>query len=543
MSNEFLEQLESMKELQEEKQSIPVIHNNDEVVPLHIGLALSEIDEKVNDIQNLEEKARVLKEEVKILNEITPNWFWVFPKIEKNAKGEVKKVGYTHGFTHEKMGDYLIRKYHLVRYPRLREGAVYNSTRGYWRYFGKGEMKDFCEKETLSILQKWGYYDIKHIPPVRIYVNQKTYDESYPSATPFEISKPELVVFRNGTYNMLTDTMKENDPKDFILNSHNYDLDMSGSKTPHTDALLKGLMGDNVLFVKQFIGYMFYRSHTPAQEMLFFKGNGGEGKSTFIAYLSNHILGSDNVSAVTPQDLSNDRFQVVELLGKSANICADVLDDYIEDSSILKRLTGGDPVTAQFKGIQGFKMINYSKLIFSANRLPKFKDHTKGFSDRLAVVPFINGNQRKPEANFWKNHDMSKVEKEAPSFAYNCIREFMKIFDGKKATFTKTETMENEKAKWLLDNDHIAEFVLEATEIDLQDDRGEMTTKVHGEYKAFCKKNNYSSKSPQAMRDYLESLGVVKAKSRLGYEDGGSPQWRYIGLRLIATFIDEFDIL
>ncbi|MBL1223718.1 DNA primase [Enterococcus sp. BWR-S5] len=494
----------------------------------------------MQSLASMNEQAEYLTNALNSLNEATPSWFWVATKIKRDGEN-VTKVDYSHGYDHVKMGDLLISKYYLVRFPKLLQGAVYDDSRGYWRYFGKNEMKDFAERETLRELQAWGYYDIKRITPTRIYILQKTYDKSFPNATPFETSRPELVVFKNGTYNILTGQMKSNDPNDYILNAFNYDLDMSGQPTPHTDALFNGLVGDSTLFLKQFIGYMFYRSHAPAQEMLFLKGNGGEGKSTFINYVNNHILGGDNYSAVTPQDLANDRFQVVELLGKAANISADIKADYIEDSSIIKRLTGGDPVYAQYKGIQGFKMLNYAKMLYSANKLPKFKDQTDGFADRLAVVPFINGNQRVKGATFWKNHDMGKVEAETSAFVYSCIVEFTKIFDGKKAQFTKTKNMEKEKSKWLLDNNHIAEFILEATEINIEDKRGEIASVVHKEYTAFSKQNGYYVKSPQALRDYLESLGVIKVKNSKGFKDGGSQQWRFSGLKLTATFLYDFD--
>ncbi|MDT2849726.1 phage/plasmid primase, P4 family [Vagococcus carniphilus] len=524
--------LEELKEMQQEKKNKKV----EVLKPFHINVELAEIMKQISEISSLEEQVIILNSELEKINEKTPLWFWSSPKIKRNSSGVISEVSINKGYDHTIMGNDLIESYHLVRFPGLREGAVYDYSRGFWRYFGKNEMKDFVEKETLKVLEDWGYYDIKHIVPTRIYVMQKTYDKTYPSATPFETSKPELAVFRNGTYNMLTDSMKENDPNDFILNAYDYNLDTSGKATSNTDALFEGLMGENALFMKQYIGYMFYRSHTPSPLMLFLKGNGGEGKSSFIAYLSKHILGSDNVSAVTPQDLSNDKFQMVELLGKVANISADILDDFIEDSSVIKRITGGDPVTAQYKGIQGFKMVNYSKLLFSANKLPKFKDHTEGFSDRLAVVPFINGNQRLPGATFWKNHDMNKVEKEAHSFVYSCIREFMKIFDGKKAQFSKTESMVQEEDKWKLSNDHIGEFLLEATTIHFDDERGEIATKVQQEWQAFCKLNGYFPKSAQAFKDYLEDKGVPKKRSRKGFNDGGSHQWRYIGLELLVSF-------
>ena len=413
---------------------------------------------------------------------------------------------------------------------------MYSDRRGFWRYFGKNEMKDFAERETLRILEAWGYYDASRIPPTRVYVWQKTYEGQHSDKSPFLESDPALVVFKNGTYDMLTDSMKKNDPKDYILNAHEYELDTSGRPTPHTDALIAGLVGDAALFLKQYIGYLFYRSYAPAQEMVFFKGDGGEGKSTFINFIAKHLIGDENVSAVSPQELSDDKFSRVELLGKNVNLSADIPEQFISDSSVLKRLTGCDRLLVQYKGIQGFFMINYAKMIFSANILPRFRDLSEGFADRLAVIKFINGDQRKEGATFWKNHDMRKVEAEAPAFAHACMKEFIKILDGKKAQFSKPKSVTDATAKWIFDNDHVSEFMEASTVIHINDERGEIAATVHKEYNAFCSDNGYYAKSPQAIRDYLEGVGVPKIRSRHGFNDGGSNQWRYKGLELVISY-------
>ncbi|MDN6750617.1 MAG: phage/plasmid primase, P4 family [Staphylococcus equorum] len=476
-------------------------------------------------------------EAIEELKKTTPCWVWFEGIINTKVTPYIYIV--QNGFDHEKMGDMIIKRFHLVKYPKLQVGAVYGKKKGAWRYFaGKDEMRFFVEREVLRELQNWGYYDQKYIPWSRIYILQKVYDPSYPSETPFDRSKPELVVFKNGTYNILTDKMKPHEAKDYILLSYDYDLDTSGRDTPYTDSLLDGLVGENALFLKQFIGYTFYRSHAPAQEMVFLKGSGGEGKSSFLNFLSENIFCEDNVSSVTPQDLSDDRFQVVELLGKAVNVSADIKDDYIEDSSIIKRLTGNDSLFAQYKGVQGFTMRNHAKLIFSANTLPRFKDLTEGFSHRLVVIPFLNGNQRLDSATFWKEHDMNKVKEEAAAFAYSCIQEFRKIFDGKRALFTKPESLLEATKDWINENDHIGEFLSSSVKIHSGDDRGEIGTTVFKEYQEFCKQSGYVAKSKQEFRKYLEGQGLVKKKSRKCFNDGGSNLDRYIGLELTISYIN-----
>lgn len=539
--NKELEQLE--QERIESLKELTVPGEKKILTPLNIGYELSEINKQLNSIADLNEKVATAKKLVSSLNAKTPDWVWMLPKIQRDSTGVVKKVEVKDGYDHTKMGDELISNYHLIRFPKLSEGAVYDNKLGYWRYFGKNEMKSFVESEVLKLLQKWGYYDNRHIIPTRIYVLQKTYDKSFPNATPFEESKPELAVFKNGTYDILNDIMRPNDPKDYILNAHNYNLDMSGNETPHTDALFEGMLGENAIFLKQFIGYMFYRSHAPAQEMVFFKGTGGEGKSTLLNFISEHIIGLDNRSTMTPHELSQDKFASADLLGKSVNISADIKDDYIEDSSMLKRLTGGDGIRAQYKGIQGFNMVNHAKFVFSANKLPRFRDDTEGYFDRLVVLKFINGNQRISGATFWKQHDMEKVKKEAHAFTHSCMRAFKSIFDGSKAEFTKPEGLVNETKKWFYDNDHIGEFLFDAATLHTGEDRGEIAAVVHREYQAFCKENGYQPKSSQSVRDYLEKKDIPKRRGRKGFKDGSSNQWRYIGLELVLSYIllDDFN--
>ena len=472
---------------------------------------------------------------VKELNEISPVWFSC--RLEAiGEKGDKFNVIAT--FSHEKLGDMIINRSKILRIPKLLEGALYEGKKGAWRYFGKNELTTFTEKTALEELQAWGYYQQKYISEVSRYAKQKAYDFSYSNTSPFEESAPELVVFKNGTYNILTDEMKPHDYKDYILTSFNYELDTSGKDTPHTNKFFNEFFGENALFMKQYLGYIFYRSYSPAPDMVFLYGQGGEGKSSFLNMVTNFYLGVENVSALTPEQIG-ERFSVVDLLGKCANICGDVDSDYLSVTAILKRVTGGDNIKGEFKGIQGFNFVSYAKLFFSMNEFFHFKDMSTGFASRLTVVPIVIGDQRLPENNFWDNHDTDLIKEEAPAFVYSCMREFRKIFNGKKVLFSKTPSMESTKVEWLFDNDRIAQFLFEATEILKGDERGEIASTVYIEYKAFCRFNGFVPKSAKELTKQLSKKGVVKSKSSRGFNDGGTRLDRYISLKLTATYLEQ----
>lgn len=521
ISDEVLEEVKLIK-LEAQKKKADSYFGK---TPLNLHAAIKEIaSNKVDDAMDMVDE----------LNEISPDWFKCVIEINEHDPTKFILKDY---FDHEKMGNKIINENHLLRFPKLFEGAVYEAKKGAWRYFGKNEMSSFAEKICLEELQTWGYYDKIHIPPVKTYVKQKTYDPSFSTSSPFEESNPALVPFKNGTYNMLTNEIKPHNHKNFILISYNYDLDMKGTETPATDKFFKEFFGDSFLFMEQFIGYTFYRSHAPAQDLVFLYGEGGEGKSSFLNMMAEFYVTKENRTALTPQELTKDKFAAVELLGKALNVSGDIDDDYISQTGILKRLTGSDAIRGEFKGIQGFTFISHSKHIFSMNEFFHFKDLTPGFADRLTVIPITIGNQRIEGATFWDSQDLEAIEKEAPAFTYKCIQEFMKIFDGKKATFTKSESMKKTKAKWLFDNDRIGQFLFECCVIDKTETRGEIATTVYAEYKAFCIANGFKPQSVTALTKYLANkCDVPRSKHTRAFHDSGQNKERYTGLKLISTY-------
>lgn len=517
--------LEEVKQMKKENEKV-VIMNKKKNNPFDVTEEVKKITAESHKISDKDERIVFLKEQVKLLNERTPKWLVVY-------LGD----GIDFYFEHDIAGNEIIKRFNLVRYPLLSEGAVYEPNRGAWRYFGKREMKSLTEKEILVMLQKWGCYKEKYISQVSRYIERMTYDRKYTKATPFEMSNPALVPFKNGTYNILTDTIEPHKAENYILTYYDYELDITGAKTPATDKFFHDFFGNSALYMKQFIGYTFYRSHAPSQEMVFLHGTGGEGKSSFITMLIENYVTSDNRTALTPQSLTSDKFAIVELLGRTLNASGDISEGFIDDTSVLKRLTGADASRGEYKGIQGFTFVSYAKHIFSMNEYFHFRDLSDGFADRLAIVPIEIGNQRLEGASFWLDHDLEAIKKESSAFVYSCIKEFMKVFDGKKAMFTQSEEMKKAKIRWLFDNDRIGQFVADSCEINVGDTRGDIASVVYTEYVAFSRQSGFTPKSATELTKWFEKKGIAKVRSRRGYDDGSSSQWRYQGVQLKTTYL------
>src|SRR5437867_9784848 len=110
-------------------------------------------------------------------------------------------------------------------------------------------------------------------------------------------------------------------------------------------------------------------------------GPGSNGESLLLKLIV-AMLGADNVSSVTLQGLSEDRFATAELFGKLANVAGDIDAKPVEGSGAFKTLTGEDSVTAERKYGQPFKFVNYATLIFSANEWPVSHDQTDAYFSR-----------------------------------------------------------------------------------------------------------------------------------------------------------------
>lgn len=118
------------------------------------------------------------------------------------------------------------------------------------------------------------------------------------------------------------------------------------------------------------------------------KRNASTGKSTFLGFVT-ALLGDDNVASLRPSILG-DRFQAVQLVGRLANIAADIPSDELSGKSLamFKCLVTGDTVYTDVKNKQGFVFRPHATLAFGMNVVPRFSDTTDGVWRRLCFVPF-----------------------------------------------------------------------------------------------------------------------------------------------------------
>ncbi len=123
------------------------------------------------------------------------------------------------------------------------------------------------------------------------------------------------------------------------------------------------------------------------QKAILLQGAGGNGKSTWLSLIV-RFLGKHNVATIPLHRLEVDKFSVSRLVGKLANICADLPSEHLAGTSTFKALTGGDTLPAEFKFKDSFDLDPFARLVFSANHPPRSADSSAAFFRRWTVIPF-----------------------------------------------------------------------------------------------------------------------------------------------------------
>jgi P4 family phage/plasmid primase-like protien len=99
------------------------------------------------------------------------------------------------------------------------------------------------------------------------------------------------------------------------------------------------------------------------------------------------MLGTENGSHV-PLEVFGQRFQLVQTIGRLANIAAECGEIDRVAEGHLKSFTGGDRMTLDRKNKPAVEFSPTARLIIAMNNRPRFSDRSKGLWRRMIVVPF-----------------------------------------------------------------------------------------------------------------------------------------------------------
>ena len=290
------------------------------------------------------------------------------------------------------------------------------------------------------------------------------------------------IAFRNGLLNITNDefipftidhVITNKVPWDYNPNAQNADVDRTLDKMACQDKGIRHLM-------EEMVGYTLYRRNELGKAFIL-TGEKSNGKSTFLDMVKT-MLGDENIAALDLSELG-ERFKTAELFGKLANIGDDIDNEYVKNTGVFKKLVTGDRMNVERKGMDPFDFNNYSKLLFSANSIPRLgkgKD-SAAITRRLVIIPF-NAKFSADDADFDPYIKYKLRQQNAIEYLIKVAVEGLKrVLKNNK--FTITEQVSKEIEAYEEENNPILGFFKTVTKDDLE---GQPTKDVYRMYSEYC---------------------------------------------------------
>jgi putative DNA primase/helicase len=258
------------------------------------------------------------------------------------------------------IGDSLITTYHCKTFNDTKEIRYYSDKDCVYKDSGEQVIEQTIRQQVDREISRHDMAEILYYIRTSTYVDRQDFD-----------ANPDIRNLKNGLFNISTGKLEPHKPDYLSLIQLPVKYDKKATCRPIIEALYNTFEDttDIPLFLEWIAYNLFWKNKDLQKEMLTV-GPPECGKSVLLNIII-ALLGSQNVSAVTFQQLSSNRFALAQLFGKIANIYADITHTRVEDIERFKAIATADEVEAEKKGMQLFKFRPEAKQTYSCNIPPR----------------------------------------------------------------------------------------------------------------------------------------------------------------------------
>lgn len=330
--------------------------------------------------------------------------------------------------------------------------------------------------------------------------------------------KPTWIQFKDTIVDIETGEERKATPEYFVTNPIPWALDKDRFvETPNIDKIFEEWVGkDNVKILYEILAYSLLPDY-PIHRLFCFLGAGMNGKSCFLR-LMKKFVGSDNMTSTELDTLMNSRFEVSKLHKKLICVMGETNFSEISKTSILKKLTGQDPIGFEYKNKNPFDDLNYAKILIATNSLPTTTDKTIGFYRRWTIIDFPNQFSEEKEILL----DIPDEEYEA--LAVKCLLVLKDLLDERK--FTNEGTIEERTQKYEAKSDFLQKFIDEY--VVLESINNHITkAEFKRKFGEWCDENRHRKLSDKSIVQKMKDKGIDEGKKHLDWMfDGKGGQAR-----------------
>lgn len=331
-----------------------------------------------------------------------------------------------------------------------------------------------------------------------------------------KLSPPNLIPFRSKVYDVKENRFMEYSPDMVFLNRFPYDYDPSAPAVTLVDETLSDIAcsdQDVIRLILESFGNCFYMLNAFRGSVMLYGPSGSNGKSTLLNMLA-QLVGRENASFLSLQDTA-ERFRLIEIYGKVANIGDDIPDAYLPDSSKFKKLVTGETVMGERKGQDPISFKPYAKMFFAMNALPPVSDKSKAFFSRVLLIPLNNDFSRSEKKNV-SLKDRTWTENEMAYLTRISIEGLKRLLQ--QGEFTRPACVTEAVQQYELENNPVAMFLKEYESI-----AGKPTSKVYSDFKYWCWDNGHKNIMAQVkfVREVRAVTGFATKNKRDSFFDSG----------------------
>ena len=299
-----------------------------------------------------------------------------------------------------------------------------------------------------------------------------------------------LINFKNGLLRVTADSVTLLPHTPSVYSTIQLPCNWTGkpAPTPTFDAYMKTLANKEaavIWLLMEILGVIISNVKCwRLKKALFMLGPGDSGKSVFKS-LAEWLLGKGNYTGIDLKEIE-DRFGTGAIYGTRLAGSSDMSFLSVDEMKIFKRLTGGDSVSAEFKGQQKFEYTYNGFLWFCMNRLPKFGgDDGQWVYDRIMVVECPNVIPKEKQ----DKHLLDKLYAEREGIIYKAVMALQTVI-ANGYRFSEPKSVAQARDDYMAQNNTVISFFQEC--MCPGKPNGYCTTgRVYRVYQAWCRENNH----------------------------------------------------
>ena len=320
-----------------------------------------------------------------------------------------------------------------------------------------------------------------------------------------------IINLKNGLYNIRTGEFKEHSADYLSINQIPIVYNPGAKPKLFGQFLRQILWSREIRTAVELMAYTFYRDN-PFEIITTLFGYGANGKSVFTGLLT-ALHGAKNVSNVPLSAMLDDKFALSDLEGKSVNIDTELTSTTIQDTSVLKKITGRQPIRIQRKNEKAYDALLYAKLFFSANKVPVAYDESDAFFRRKIILGFPNKFEGKRD-----DPDLQKklTTEEELSGIFNVLMPVLRRILNRKRIYTEEKTIEQRRERYTIAADPIKTFLEDAVAEDSVVTDPVVKERFYQAYRRFCKNHNLAILSKESLSKILKKKGYQEGRGSSG---------------------------